>query len=172
MKKRTLQEIADFFGGYIVKEQDGSIWIYDREPKMSDNGFGLTHYLFESSHYSLITNTKNKNHDWQVVKPKKNKGKYVKKRTLQEWADFFDCYIAKNCECADDEKVRGFVCFFENKPHLAENGIWYDNNYNGYNNGYLFCSLNENNDYELVNTQELKDHDWRVLIEPKETNDL
>lgn len=42
MKKRTMQEVADFFGCYVGKDSEDSlggnfyIWIFNKEPRFSD----------------------------------------------------------------------------------------------------------------------------------------
>lgn len=99
------------------------------------------------------------------------------KRTMQEWADFFDCYIAKNGENTEYRYERGNIWYFENKPHLKKGcDTWVADEGSCH---VLWVADEENcrvlaDDYYcyggtfgLMDLQELMDHDWRVLVEPK-----
>lgn len=87
------------------------------------------------------------------------------KRTMQEWADFFDCYIAKNGNsgnCFKDD-----IMVFEKKPYLIDNETWWASGKSD-----ILCKVRDDDDiiipnFELMDMQELREHDWRVLVEPK-----
>lgn len=83
------------------------------------------------------------------------------KRTMQEWADFTGCYVTK---CGDEY---GDIWLHDGKPSIDDNNIW---------NGTPLCILDffdfEKSEYIGVPITDAKDHDWRVLVEPKNKGEL
>lgn len=78
------------------------------------------------------------------------------KRTMQEWADFTGCYVAKS-------KMTGDIWLHDGKPIIdTDLDVW---------NGVPACLLAffdvERADYIETPIIDAKDHDWRVLVEPK-----
>lgn len=69
----------------------------------------------------------------------------MKKHTMQEWADWLNCYIAKDKD--------GKVFAYDKKTKIRNNGYeWYRMQ------PYLYIPR------ELINGY--AEHDWQVLVEP------
>lgn len=69
------------------------------------------------------------------------------KHTMQEWADFTGCYVAKNC-------ARNGICLYDKKPQVRKFigiDMWIGE----------FCAVIKG---DLV--ADLAEHDWRVLVKP------
>lgn len=83
----------------------------------------------------------------------------MKKRTMQEWADFLGCYVAK------DED--GEVCIHTKKPitHLVENEGWWGCAGESYRLSFFSKDTFEN---VSITIKDADIYDWRVLVEPKE----
>lgn len=83
----------------------------------------------------------------------------MKKHTMQEWADFLGCYVAK------DKNAR--VCSHVCKPKIVNNKEWGSLDITT----YLGCIISRGLDYYYEHgfvPLDLEEHDWRVLVEPKE----
>lgn len=91
MINHTMQEIADFFGACVVKEQDGSIWVYRQEPVIGENCDSWGTCLLDKSdrkeNYCFCLNmswivTDADTHDWRVLvepTPKTIRGKICRR---------------------------------------------------------------------------------------------
>lgn len=183
MIKRTMQEWADFLGCYVVKQ----IRDYIEYEKHTIFNCPECRWLVEKPSYTtaddnvpLYWNTidhKSKNFDWDLlpcdldehewnVLVEPHTDERMIKHTMQEWADFLGCYIARTSNSGLPISIGVGCAWSESKPQMKVKG---DTNW-GWSFDVLHYKYNtfEHSFGKEFLPSDLNEHDWLVLVEPKE----